>query len=87
MPFVSTTPEGGTDCNAFYLSHWHLIDIFVYFSHHCVTIPPPGWIDCAHLHGIQVRMHGCLLCHACCPRIHRTGPDACQAARTRIVCI
>ncbi len=28
--------------------HWSLIDTFVYFSHHLITIPPPGWIAAAH---------------------------------------
>jgi mannosyl-glycoprotein endo-beta-N-acetylglucosaminidase len=33
---------------------WHLIDIFVYFSHELVTIPPLVWIDCAHKNGVQI---------------------------------
>ncbi|VDK34673.1 unnamed protein product [Dibothriocephalus latus] len=28
--------------------HWHLIDVFVYFSHQNITIPPIGWINVAH---------------------------------------
>ena len=34
--------------------HWQLIDIFVYFSHYFVTIPPPCWTNAAHTHGIPV---------------------------------
>eukprot|EP00049_Salpingoeca_infusionum_P009830 m.167257 g.167257 ORF g.167257 m.167257 type:complete len:220 (-) comp14455_c0_seq6:2124-2783(-) len=34
--------------------HWHLIDTFVYFSHHLVTLPPCGWIDVAHRNGTKV---------------------------------
>lgn len=34
--------------------HWNTIDAFVYFSHHLVTIPPPGWTNAAHLHGVPV---------------------------------
>lgn len=30
------------------------MDIFVYFSHHRVTIPPVGWIESAHRHGTLV---------------------------------
>ncbi|XP_033038357.1 cytosolic endo-beta-N-acetylglucosaminidase isoform X3 [Trachypithecus francoisi] len=37
---------------AFY--HWQCIDIFVYFSHHSVTIPPVGWTNAAHRHGVCV---------------------------------
>ncbi|XP_074199939.1 cytosolic endo-beta-N-acetylglucosaminidase isoform X5 [Camelus bactrianus] len=34
--------------------HWQYIDIFVYFSHHTVTIPPVGWTNAAHRHGVCV---------------------------------
>lgn len=34
--------------------HWQLIDIFVYFSHYFVTIPPPCWTNSAHTHGVPV---------------------------------
>ncbi|CAB4063343.1 unnamed protein product [Lepeophtheirus salmonis] len=35
-------------------SHWSLIDIFVYFSHSFITIPPLGWINAAHKNGSAV---------------------------------
>jgi len=51
----------GCKCtDPFYISHWHLIDTFVYFSHSFVTIPPPGWINSAHTHDVQV--HAPILC-------------------------
>ena len=31
-----------------------MIDTFVYFSHKLVTIPPYGWINAAHTHGVKV---------------------------------
>ena len=31
-----------------------MIDTFVYFSHHLITIPPPCWIDAAHRNGVPV---------------------------------
>ncbi|CAI4231084.1 unnamed protein product [Auanema sp. JU1783] len=34
--------------------NWWNIDIFCYFSHHCVTIPPRGYIKVAHEHGCLV---------------------------------
>ncbi|KAM7541799.1 hypothetical protein Aperf_G00000009453 [Anoplocephala perfoliata] len=33
--------------------HWDLIDAFIYFSHHFVTIPPVAWIDIAHMNGVK----------------------------------
>lgn len=42
------------DCTGYTFRHWYAIDGFVYFSHNLVTIPPPGWIDAAHLHGVPV---------------------------------
>ncbi|KAK2829182.1 hypothetical protein Q7C36_017172 [Tachysurus vachellii] len=32
--------------------HWEYIDIFNYFSHHMVTIPPVMWTNAAHKHGV-----------------------------------
>uniref|UniRef100_A0A8B9HF13 Cytosolic endo-beta-N-acetylglucosaminidase n=1 Tax=Astyanax mexicanus TaxID=7994 RepID=A0A8B9HF13_ASTMX len=32
--------------------HWEYIDIFNYFSHHMVTIPPAVWTNAAHKHGV-----------------------------------
>jgi mannosyl-glycoprotein endo-beta-N-acetylglucosaminidase len=46
--------QGGTNPNAYAIWHWHLIDVFVYFSHSLVTIPPPSWINTAHRHGVKV---------------------------------
>ncbi|CAK5106010.1 unnamed protein product [Meloidogyne enterolobii] len=34
--------------------HWWYIDIFVYFSHHFVTVPPDVWILAAHQHGVLI---------------------------------
>eukprot|EP00850_Spirogloea_muscicola_P006515 SM000031S11524 [mRNA] locus=s31:184181:186043:- [translate_table: standard] len=45
---------GALGSNAFRLWDWDLVDTFVYFSHELVTMPPPGWISAAHLHGTQV---------------------------------
>jgi hypothetical protein len=47
--------QGGiyTD-GAFRIYRWELIDIFVYFSHWFITIPPRPWITVAHRHGTRV---------------------------------
>uniref|UniRef100_A0A915MD35 Mannosyl-glycoprotein endo-beta-N-acetylglucosaminidase n=1 Tax=Meloidogyne javanica TaxID=6303 RepID=A0A915MD35_MELJA len=34
--------------------HWWYIDVFVYFSHHFVTVPPDVWILAAHQHGVLI---------------------------------
>ena len=46
--------QGGSDAGAYVFRHWHAIDGFVYFSHNLVTVPPPGWTDAAHLHGVPI---------------------------------
>ncbi|XP_066292167.1 cytosolic endo-beta-N-acetylglucosaminidase-like isoform X1 [Branchiostoma lanceolatum] len=40
------------DC--YLISHWQHIDTFVYFSHHFIMLPPPGWTNAAHRHGVKV---------------------------------
>ena len=53
--------QGKEGVEGYVLWHWHLVDVFVYFSHSLVTIPPPGWINAAHKHGVPVRpMNGSL---------------------------
>lgn len=46
--------QGGTNPNAYAIWHWNLIDVFVYFSHSLVTLPPPCWTNTAHRHGVKV---------------------------------
>ncbi|KAM2281200.1 hypothetical protein ACFX1S_041832 [Malus domestica] len=46
--------QGGTNPNAYAIWHWYLIDIFIYFSHSLVTLPPPCWTNTAHKHGVKV---------------------------------
>ncbi|KAF8397213.1 hypothetical protein HHK36_016121 [Tetracentron sinense] len=46
--------QGGTNAEAYAIWHWYLIDVFVYFSHNLVMIPPPSWTNAAHKHGVKV---------------------------------
>ncbi|KAM7069064.1 cytosolic endo-beta-N-acetylglucosaminidase [Molossus nigricans] len=46
--------QGSAAQNPYTFYHWQHIDIFVYFSHHMVTVPPVGWINAAHRHGVCV---------------------------------
>nr|CAI5841975.1 unnamed protein product [Callosobruchus analis] len=34
--------------------NWAQIDVFVYFSHHLITIPPLCWINVAHNNGVKI---------------------------------
>ncbi|TFK35083.1 glycoside hydrolase family 85 protein [Crucibulum laeve] len=50
--------KGGYTESPFALTYtfnfWSSCDVFVYFSHHRVTIPPPGWITAAHRQGVKM---------------------------------
>ncbi|KAL4853952.1 Cytosolic endo-beta-N-acetylglucosaminidase 2 [Chlorella vulgaris] len=47
-------PQGCTESEFYGLRNWSNLHTFIYFSHTLVTIPPPGYINAAHLHGVQV---------------------------------
>ncbi|NXX10338.1 ENASE acetylglucosaminidase, partial [Podargus strigoides] len=46
--------QGSATRNPYVFYHWRYIDIFVYFSHHTVTIPPVCWTNAAHRNGVPV---------------------------------
>ncbi|XP_054718354.1 cytosolic endo-beta-N-acetylglucosaminidase-like [Uloborus diversus] len=46
--------NGSKEDNNYYFIHWSFVDIFVYFSHHFVTIPPCTWITAAHRNGVKI---------------------------------
>ncbi|XP_031497779.1 cytosolic endo-beta-N-acetylglucosaminidase 1-like [Nymphaea colorata] len=45
--------QGNQNDAAYTIWHWYLMDVFVYFSHNLVTLPPPCWINAAHSHGVK----------------------------------
>ncbi|KAG1673863.1 hypothetical protein FOA52_012888 [Chlamydomonas sp. UWO 241] len=47
-------PQGTDDAGAFRHWHWASVDIFCYFSHATVALPPPTWIAAAHRSGTRV---------------------------------
>jgi endo-beta-N-acetylglucosaminidase D len=54
VPDLDLYPQG-VDSSAIYnFNYWQYVDTFVYFSHHRVTIPPPGWTNAAHRSGVRL---------------------------------
>uniref|UniRef100_A0A914CIY0 Mannosyl-glycoprotein endo-beta-N-acetylglucosaminidase n=1 Tax=Acrobeloides nanus TaxID=290746 RepID=A0A914CIY0_9BILA len=41
-------------CYPYLILHWWSMDIFCYFSHHFITVPPVVWTEQAHKHGVIV---------------------------------
>ncbi|KAK4811961.1 hypothetical protein QYF61_022957 [Mycteria americana] len=52
--------QGSATRNPYVFYHWRYIDIFVYFSHHAVTIPPVCWTNAAHRNGVPVLANAAL---------------------------
>ncbi|XP_074778305.1 cytosolic endo-beta-N-acetylglucosaminidase [Athene noctua] len=46
--------QGSSTRNPYVFYHWRYIDVFVYFSHRAVTIPPVCWTNAAHRNGVPV---------------------------------
>ena len=45
--------SGSAYVDAFQIFSWNYIDIFCYFSHNLLSIPPISWINCCRLHGAK----------------------------------
>ncbi|XP_046893879.1 cytosolic endo-beta-N-acetylglucosaminidase [Hypomesus transpacificus] len=46
--------QGASSDAPYVFYHWQYIDIFNYFSHNMVTIPPAVWTNAGHRHGVLV---------------------------------
>ncbi|GAV52309.1 hypothetical protein ZYGR_0AG03000 [Zygosaccharomyces rouxii] len=45
---------GIESCTPYSLRYPEVVDKFIYFSHHCITIPPAPWTNYLHRHSIPV---------------------------------
>ncbi|XP_046677910.1 cytosolic endo-beta-N-acetylglucosaminidase 1 [Homalodisca vitripennis] len=45
---------GSSNIDTYRFFNWAAIDLFIYFSHKLVTIPPQGWLNAGHIHGVPV---------------------------------
>lgn len=46
--------NGTKSRNEYTFYNWSIVNTFIYFSHYFITIPPIGWINAAHKHGVKV---------------------------------
>ncbi|HLM75733.1 MAG TPA: hypothetical protein VK459_23625, partial [Polyangiaceae bacterium] len=54
VPTLDQNPQGVANSNIYNFNYWQYVDTFIYFSHHRVTIPPPGWTNAAHRSGVRL---------------------------------
>ncbi|CAI5518875.1 unnamed protein product [Closterium sp. Naga37s-1] len=47
--------QGSARSEVYRAWEWDSVDVWVYFSHHLVTLPPVAWSNCCRTHGVQVR--------------------------------
>lgn len=52
--FIFSLIDGSAKYDGYTFYNWAGIDIFCYFSHHLITIPPVAWINTGHAHGVKV---------------------------------
>ncbi|KAF9356197.1 hypothetical protein BGX34_010040, partial [Mortierella sp. NVP85] len=52
--YAEDSSSQGNDYSTVYnIQYWNYIDIFIYFSHHRITIPPAVWTNAAHRNGVR----------------------------------
>lgn len=42
------------DARGYTFEHWGCTDVFIYFAHKRVSLPPPGWVRAAHQRGTAI---------------------------------
>ncbi|GJP70253.1 hypothetical protein CLOP_g1216 [Closterium sp. NIES-67] len=45
--------QGSARSDVYRMWEWDVVDAWVYFSHHLVTVPPVAWSNCCRTHGVQ----------------------------------
>ncbi|GFH22376.1 glyco_hydro_85 domain-containing protein [Haematococcus lacustris] len=53
VAFVYKWVQGWPSADTFNQWRWEAADVFVYFSHQLVTLPPPGWVTAARQNGVK----------------------------------
>ena len=46
--------QGKSNEDAYHMRYLNMVDIFVYFSHHFITVPTVSWINAAHRNGVTI---------------------------------
>jgi len=54
IPDGDLYPQGTPNPNYYAFNFWQYVDIFSYFTHHWVAVPPPSWINAGHRNGVPI---------------------------------
>jgi|GEM_PF-3572768 len=54
IPDGDLYPQGTANPNYYDFNFWQYTDIFSYFTHHWLAVPPPAWINAAHRNGVPM---------------------------------
>lgn len=52
--FFSAAIDSPTIHQVYTPEYWNLVDYFVYFSHHRISVPPREWVSAGHKNGVPV---------------------------------
>jgi hypothetical protein len=54
IPDGDLYPQGTCNPRYYAFNFWQYVDIFSYFTHHWIAVPPPAWINAAHRNGVPM---------------------------------